>query len=154
MKKILLGTIYFLACIVSIEAQTLYGTTLHGGASEAGTIIKFLPATNNLTVAKSFESNPANPNYANFVQASDGKLYGTAGGGKKFGAGSNGYGVIFSFDPLSSTYTKLFDFNGKNGYNPFGRLIEASNGKLYGTTVSGGRTLVTGQTDGYGVIFL
>ena len=27
-------------------------------------------------------------------------------------------GVIFSFDPSSSTYTKLKDYNGANGANP------------------------------------
>jgi hypothetical protein len=34
--------------------------------------------------------------------------------------GSNdvGYGVIFSFDPSSSTFTKLQDYTGANGANP------------------------------------
>ena len=32
--------------------------------------------------------------------------------------GSNNAGVIFSFDPSSSTYTKLVDYNGANGANP------------------------------------
>ena len=40
------------------------------------------------------------------IQASDGKLYGMTSHG-----GSNGYGVIFSFDPSTSTYTKLKDFD-------------------------------------------
>ena len=40
------------------------------------------------------------------MQASDGKLYGMTSQG-----GSSGYGVIFSFDPSSSTYTKLKDFD-------------------------------------------
>jgi hypothetical protein len=43
--------------------------------------------------------------YANgsLMQASDGKLYGT------------GRLCYFSFDPSSSTYTKLKDYNGANG---------------------------------------
>ena len=46
----------------------------------------------------------------NLMQASDGKLYGMTTGG-----GSSNAGVIFSFDPSSSTYTKLIDYTGANG---------------------------------------
>jgi uncharacterized repeat protein (TIGR03803 family) len=53
--------------------------------------------------------------------------------------GSSGYGVIFSFDPSSSTYTKLIDFVGINGSDPDGSLIQANDGKLYGTTLQGGK---------------
>ena len=44
------------------------------------------------------------------------------------------YGVIFSFDPSSSTYTKLKDFDDVNGGDPYGSLMQASDGKLYGMT--------------------
>ena len=126
MKKILLSIISFLACILSIQAQTLFGTTFNGGDVGGGTINKFTPATNNLIVVKSFESIPAYPLYTNFIQASDGKLYGmTAYGGSSFS------GVIFSFDPSSSTYTKLKDFDYTNGSEPLGgSLMQAGNGKL------------------------
>jgi uncharacterized repeat protein (TIGR03803 family) len=91
------------------------------------------------------------------MQARDGKLYGTTTYG---GSGYNdedpysGYGVIFSFDPSSSTYTKLKDFDGINGARPYGGLMQARDGKLYGTTTYGG----SGYNDedpysGYGVIF-
>ena len=33
-------------------------------------------------------------------------------------------GVIFSFDPTTSTYTKLQDYNGANGANPSSAFIE------------------------------
>ena len=56
MKKILLSITCFFAYIFSIQAQTLYGTTFNGGNDGGGTINKFIPATNNLIVAKSFES--------------------------------------------------------------------------------------------------
>ena len=64
------------------------------------------------------------------MQASDGKLYGMTTDG-----GSNGHGVIFSFDPSTSIYTKLKDFDGLNGCGPYGSLMQASDGKLYGMTV-------------------
>ena len=141
MKKTLLSIIYFLACIFSIQAQVLYGTTRAGGLRGGGTINKFMPATNNLTVAKSFETIDRRPTQ-NFILASDGKLYGmTSGGGN-----NNDFGVIFSFDPSSSTYTKLKDFDNANGANPTGGLVQASDGKLYGMTIRGG-------SSGDGVIF-
>jgi hypothetical protein len=64
MKKNLLSVICFLACVFYVQAQTLYGPTREGG-NGGGTIIKFMPATNELTVAKAFESFAANPVYAN-----------------------------------------------------------------------------------------
>ncbi len=124
-----------------MHAQTLFGTTSKGGNDGGGTINKFIPATNNLTVARSFESFAANPYYTNFIQASNGKLYGVTAYG-----GSSGFGVIFSYDPLSATYTKLKDFDFTNGANPYGSLMQASDGKLYGMTYQGG-------SSGAGVIF-
>src|SRR5688500_17073739 len=67
------------------------------------------------------------------MQASDGKLYGMTLQG-----GIIGYGVIFSFDPSSSTYTKLKDFDNINDGYPYGSLMLASDGKLYGMTYQGG----------------
>ena len=67
--------------------------------------------------------------------APNGKLYGTAEQG-----GANGVGVLFSIDPATNIYTKVYDFNGTNGIYPTGRsLTLASNGKLYGTTYQGGQ---------------
>jgi len=141
MKKTLLAIIVFFAYLLSARAQTLYGTTFNGGNEGGGTVNKFMPATNNLIVSKSFESNDSYPYFTNFIQASDGKLYGMTSNG-----GSSGYGVIFSFDPSSSIYTKLKDFDWANGANPYGSLMQASDGRLYGMTASGGNS-------GLGVIF-
>src|SRR5437762_3688775 len=52
--------------------------------------------------------------------------------------GSSLMGVIFSFDSRSSTYAKLKDFDGTDGAYPSGSLMQASDGKLYGMTSSGG----------------
>jgi hypothetical protein len=65
------------------------------------------------------------------MQASDGKLYGMTRRWKIMS------GVIFSFDPATSTYTKLKDFDDTNGANPYGDLVQASDGKLYGMTSEG-----------------
>ena len=148
MKKTILSFIFFFACIFSIQAQTLYGLTSNGGNDGVGTLIKFIPGTNNLTVAKSFENLARHPLYTNFIQASDGKLYGmTSEGGNNNVPVNDGGGVIFSFDPSSSTYTKLKNFDDTNadGLGPSGSLMQASNGKLYG--------MAGGGSNAQGVIF-
>ncbi|HEX7457914.1 MAG TPA: choice-of-anchor tandem repeat GloVer-containing protein, partial [Ginsengibacter sp.] len=53
--------------------------------------------------------------------------------------GSSNTGIIFSFDPLTFTYTKLDDLTKNDGDNPYGSLVQASNGKLYGLTSNGGK---------------
>src|SRR5215216_1942661 len=106
MKKIILRTTIIFCClqfcIFFIQAQTLYGTTFRGGNDGGGTINKFLPTNNNLIVAKSFETLGSYPSLTSLTQGNDGKLYGMTSRG-----GSVGLGVIFSYDPSSSTYTKL-----------------------------------------------
>ena len=65
--------------------------------------------------------------------ASDGNMYGMASLG-----GSNSDGVVFKCDTKGNIST-LLNFNGRNGANPFyGKLLQASDGNLYGLTGSGG----------------
>ncbi len=133
MKNTLLVILSFFGYILCVHSQNLYNTTFNGGNDGGGTINKFTLATNNLMVAKSFESFDAHPDFANFIQANDGKLYGMTSRG-----GSHGNGVIFSYDLSSSTYKKVEDFDGINGARPLGTLMQAIDGKLYGMTNGGG----------------
>ena len=57
------------------------------------------------------------------------------------------------FDPSTNTYTKLKDFNYTNGGYPYGSLMQATNGKLYGMT-SGGGSIGDGviSTDASGIV--
>jgi uncharacterized repeat protein (TIGR03803 family) len=52
--------------------------------------------------------------------------------------GANNLGVIFSYDPVSGIYTDIWDFNGTEGQKPYGSLLLASDGNLYGMTNQGG----------------
>ncbi|MHB8261931.1 MAG: choice-of-anchor tandem repeat GloVer-containing protein [Bacteroidia bacterium] len=71
------------------------------------------------------------------VQASDGMLYGMT-----YYGGANNDGVLFQYNPSTSTYTDKFDFGGANdGYYPQGDLMQASDGMLYGMTSAGGINL-------------
>lgn len=116
----------------TLTSPTLYGVTYYGGNAGLGIINKFMPVTNTLLIAKSFEGPVADP-VSKFVQASDGKLYGMTSRG-----GVSNAGVIFSFNPVLSTYSRLIDFDNVNGALPGGSLIKANDGKLYGVTSIGG----------------
>ena len=59
MKKILVTIICILAYMLIAQAQNLYSSTQTGGSGGGGTLSKFIPATNTLTVFKSFISNDA-----------------------------------------------------------------------------------------------
>jgi uncharacterized repeat protein (TIGR03803 family) len=111
----------------------LYGMTFNGGANNSGVIFSYDPAKSSYNILYDFYvENGAQP-AGSLIQASDGKLYGMA----VFG-GNYGYGVIFSFDIMTMTYTKLFDFQGDNGSQPNGSLFQNSDGKMYGMASSGG----------------
>lgn len=112
----------------------LYGMTSEGGTNGGGVIFAFEPFSTNYFVVHNFiSSSGASPAYGNLILATNGLLYGLAHDG------ANGDGVIFSFDPISNVYTNLHNFNNPiNGLYPFGSLVQASNGKLYGMTIAGG----------------
>jgi uncharacterized repeat protein (TIGR03803 family) len=113
----------------------MYGMTNQGGANSFGVLFEYDPATSTYTKKLDFNNttNGANPK-GNLTQAGNGKLYGMTNAG-----GTSGTGVLFEYDPATSTYTKKLDFiNNTTGYYPNGSLAIAANGKLYGTTSSGG----------------
>lgn len=61
--------------------------------------------------------------------------------------GNHDGGVIFQFDPSTSTYHHIYSFQSSTGHEPHGRLMLDANGTtLYGMTRKGG-------TYGYGVVF-
>ena len=99
-----------------------------------GVLFSFDTTTNIYTKLYDFkDSTGVQPN-GNLIQLSNGKLYGTCYRGGKFLEG-----VIFSYDPSNNKFTKLWDFNSlETGENPFGTLLLASDGNIYGTTENGG----------------
>jgi uncharacterized repeat protein (TIGR03803 family) len=119
-----------------------YGTTQGGGANDYGVVFRW-NAKGFYSVLHSFCTggtgcpDGATPVGA-LVQADNGNIYGvTAAGGNS----SNG-GTIFYIDSTGTFHTWL-DFGCilggtlcVNGYTPGGGLIQASDGKLYGTTTA------------------
>ena len=132
MRKFLF-TIQALFCLSFLHAQVvLYGLT-SGGGSGNGTIIKYETATNTLQAVYAFTTTDGKSPHGSLIIAGDNKLYGMTSAG-----GTYGYGTIFSFDPFSGVFAKLHDFDGTNGAEPNGSLVQSANGKLYGMTTFGG----------------
>ena len=127
-------------------AGDLYGTTQGGGDYSSGTIFKITPS-GTLTTLYSFCELAGCPDGAGpgaLIDA-NGDLYGTTSGG-----GANGHGTIFKITP-SGTLTTLHSFcalaNCADGQGPVGRLVQDTNGDLYGTTAAGG------ANGNYGTVF-
>ena len=134
MKKFysLLGLIFFVI-IVNAQNPLLYALTSAGGASGKGAIIKYDVSSNQLTASYSFAGPDGEAPQGSLVQATNGLFYGMTRNG-----GANNLGVIFSFNPYTNSYTRLYDFGGVDGARPHGSLIQANNGILYGMTTYGG----------------
>ncbi|HKM48164.1 MAG TPA: choice-of-anchor tandem repeat GloVer-containing protein [Terriglobales bacterium] len=112
----------------------LYGTAANEGASGWGTVFMINPKNGKFTVLHGFDGTDGGEPYGDLVQSTDGNLYGTT-----ISAGTYGYGTVFKFNPTSGKLTTLFDFdNGADGGWPYGGVIEATDGNLYGTTNIGG----------------
>src|SRR2546425_485989 len=73
--------------------------------------------------------------YCGVIEASDGALYGTTDSD-----GTYNQGTVFTLNKDGSGYRILHSFNPNagEGYDPFGALVEGSDGALYGTTQQGG----------------
>ncbi|HEX3664002.1 MAG TPA: choice-of-anchor tandem repeat GloVer-containing protein [Rhizomicrobium sp.] len=129
---------------------TLYGTTAAGGADHTGcgnagcgAVYTLDPATQTETVLYSFTGGTDGEAPQGSLIAMNGLLYGvTESGGGTGCAGNIGCGTVFSIDPATGAENVLYSFCSQggactDGFNPLDGLI-AANGKLYGTTISGG----------------
>ncbi len=129
---------------VILVGGMLYGTTTAGGKYGNGVIYKVSTTGSGYTVLYNF--GPNNNAYENegsqgeLLLGKDGNLYGT-----QFGGGKYNQGMFFRIATSGSNFTDLYDFlnvftkNGVNdGANPQGRLAQASDGTIYGTTELGG----------------
>lgn len=121
--------------LIQATNNKLYGITNAGGVNDMGVLFEYDPISLTYTIRANFDgSNNGSYPVGDLVQASNGKLYGTTEQG-----GASDYGVIYEFDPITNIFTKKYDFvGGVNGRGPKCKLIEASNGNLYGVTSSGG----------------
>lgn len=135
-----------------------YGATGEGGLyNDAGTVFKITPG-GTLTTMYNFCAQPGCPDgkltYAALVQGTDGNFYGTTLYGGDSPCIPEGCGTVFQITP-SGTLTTLHSFGGSDGQFPYAGLVQATDGKFYGTTAFGGVGSCTngGAPIGCGTIF-
>ena len=133
-----------LSTLIQATDGNLYGTTYGGGAQDTGTVFKIAPS-GALTTLYSFCSRggrqclDGDEPTAPLVQGVDGSFFGTTPNG-----GVNGRGTVFEINS-SGAEAVLYSFCARSactdGVSPYGGLVQATDGNLYGTTDSGGAHL-------------
>ncbi len=102
-----------------------------------------------MTTLHDFNLNDGSSPVAGLIQGVDGQFYGTtAYGGTGNCSPFNGCGTIFSITN-SGVLTTLHDFDGSDGEEPYGPMVQAMDKSLYGTALAGG----VRQGVGNGTIF-
>jgi len=125
------GTIRYPQAIILGTDGSFYGTFLGGtGVSVNGGVFRITPAVV-LTVLHNFNATDGKDPMGAIIQASDGNFYGTTRAG-----GTDGLGVVYKMTP-AGVVTVLHNFLQLDGlgYTPFSGLVQATDGKFYGTTI-------------------
>jgi uncharacterized repeat protein (TIGR03803 family) len=139
------------ASLIFDSTGNLYGTTIYGGAHDAGTVFKLTSGSGGVwteSLLYSFTGNAdgASPAAA-LVLNSAGNLYGTTEYGGSGGCwDQNGYpigcGVVFELMPTAQGWKEAvlhsFAAGPNDGAFPAGALVLDQAGNLYGTTTVGG----------------
>ena len=130
--------------VVIGSGGALYGSTVGGGASNAGTIFSLTPPATSggaWTEAVLYEFPSLHdrlPNPGPVTLGKTGVLYGTTATG-----GASDVGTIFALKPPASpggpwAEVLLHTFTGSDGAEPTGGLVLGAGGILYGVTTAGG----------------
>jgi uncharacterized repeat protein (TIGR03803 family) len=124
--------------LVQANDGNFYGTTSQVGLNGLGTVFKITPGGTLTTLTNFVQggSSGSSP-YGGLVQGADGNLYGTTFAGGTSQNCQGGCGTVFKIT-LSGTLTVLHSFSGGDGANPQARLLKATDGNFYGTTLNGG----------------
>jgi uncharacterized repeat protein (TIGR03803 family) len=115
----------------------LYGVTPYGGTTDWGVLFRVGNFGDGYQVLRRFgvASDDGRDPSGGLLKASDGRLYGVTRVG-----GSAGLGTVFRYDPATSGYAVLVSITNAatQGYLPVGRLVEGTDGLVYGTMSAGG----------------
>jgi uncharacterized repeat protein (TIGR03803 family) len=147
------------ATLLSVK-ETLYGTTVTGGANDAGAVFAINRKTDAEKVVYSFQNNETDGN-SPVAPLTDlkGTLYGVTQTGGSENCQGGGCGTVYSLNPKTGSEMVLYSFcsqeNCTDGEIPVGPLVE-ENGLLYGITLTGGQQnqdCQRFQGSGCGVVF-
>lgn len=129
------------AGLVADTAGNLYGTTTHGGASDAGTVFQIAAGTHALSTLVTFNGANGSVPIGGLVADANGNLFGAA-----YRGGTNNHGTIFELASGTHNLSTLAMINDINSDGPLSPLTFDSSGNLYGSTYVGGQY-------GYRVVF-
>lgn len=146
------------AKLIQGKDGALYGTAQSGGQNGDGTVFRIttngvfsvLYDFGQIIDGTSGEPLDGSEPTGALVQGTDGNFYGTTARG-----GTNGFGTVFGLTPQGAL-TRYYSFgqiqdasgNPLDGANPSAALVQASDGRFYGTTPSGGQNDVSSGGDG------
>ena len=123
--------------LIEGDDGALYGMCANGGTDGQGTVFKLNKNGGGYSVLHQFTWTNGDGRIpeAGLLKVTDGLLYGTTSRG-----GTADYGSLFKLDQAGSNETVVasFSWSGGDGWNPQAKVIEASDGALYGTTGNGG----------------
>ena len=131
-KNLLASLILFLSfTFCSAQNPPLWFNTFTGGPLNGGTISKIKGDGTGFANVNPFST--LETPQAELVQLSNGKIYGITNGG-----GTDGGGIIFTYNPANDTYTTIYNFVRATGIFPGTKLMIGLDNKLYGLTGEGG----------------
>lgn len=122
---------FFIIRTTCLGQPTLFGMTSNGGI-QCGSIFSLPLGGNSLNLVKYFNCQSGDQPECGLIKV-NGKLYGCTTRG-----GEDDRGILFEYEPLTQSFTKLFDFTDSTGIFPIGSPILAPNNKLYGVTTGAG----------------
>lgn len=143
-------------------AGNLYGTTLQGGAFDAGTVYELTHSNGGWaqSILYSFtQGEDGGFPWSGVVFDRAGNLYGTTGSGGNPSCNFPGCGVVYRLIPSGSGWAEqILQTFGGDGYYPIGGVTFDSSGNLFGTTTgspgqSGATVYEISSTTGYSVIY-
>ncbi len=129
------------SALIQDAEGNLYGTTEDGGAYTWGTVFKMTPSGGFSNLYSFTGGSDGGSPVPGLVQGADGNFYGTT-----YLQGDNGFGTVFEVTSSGVLTTRYAFTGGNDGGNPWGGLVPATDGNLYGTTQ------VDGQY-GFGTVF-
>lgn len=124
----------YLISLIEAGNGNFYGTLPTGGSPPAGTIYQVTPSGTMTTLHQFTQVQIGIPE--TLLEASDGMLYGTTRG--QYAAGFQGYSSIFRLNPTSGQFQTLFNFKDQALGECECRVVQGSDGKLYGVSEEAG----------------
>ena len=134
--------------LTELSDGTFYGMTGWGGGkyTGGGSLFKY-DTLEGFTKTETFRSsNPLSAPHGSLIKSQNGMLYGMC---SDVSHNPNiltelipgviyGNGGLFEYNPDSNKITRIIYFDKTNGSKPYGSLLQADNGLLYGLTSEGG----------------